>query len=366
MWRFRRRAGLAALVGLGTLAAVLASPRTMPGYLVRQGVFQAELLYGRVPVEDVLATNSLTPARAENLRRVAPIKAFGASIGLASTENYGTIHPTWSRQIWNLSACHPTRFESVRWWFPVVGSMPYIGFFRQPDARERAAELEQQGLDVSVRTAGAYSTLGWFADPVLPDMLDWPETQLSDTLLHELAHATLWVPGSAMFNESFANVVGETASRAWMVHTYGEGSPEVETLDGNRADGERYRLVLHGLYEDLDALYQDPRFTEQEKRLRKAMLYESLPSRVALAGIGDGSRFAAALQRGAWNNARLVQFRTYNRGAAWFRTVLAEGDGDIGRFIARIREITSEGGDPWAALGAAVGADPAELEIGDG
>ncbi len=366
MSRARTAAVLCGLLASATLVVELVSPASMVGYLARQGLFQAELLWGRIPVEELLASGSLTADRTANLRRVAPIKEFGRTLGLASTENYETINPTWKRQIWNLSACRPTQFESVRWTFPVVGSMPYIGFFRQPDAAERAADLERSGYDVYLRTAGAYSTLGWFADPVLPDMLDWPEPALADTLLHELAHATLWIPGSAMFNESFASAVGEAASAQWMVHTYGAGSTEVTDLTRARADAERYRGVLHRVYEDLEAVFDDASLNSSEQRLRKAMIYESIPRRAADAGVGPPRRRTGAIQRGTWNNARLVQFRTYNRGAAWFRQILAEEDDDVARFIERVREITAEGGDPWAALGTAVGADPAEFAVGDG
>ena len=112
----------------------------------------------------------------------------------------------WDHTIYNVTGSAPLAFEPVVFWFPVVGSFPYLGFFDRDQARAHASGLRRQGKDVWVRTAGAYSTLGWFEDPILPHMLDWDEYSLAGTLLHELAHATLWVPGSVQFNESFCQI----------------------------------------------------------------------------------------------------------------------------------------------------------------
>ena len=367
MRRVRRWAARTAAVA--ALAGVLwaAWPWSGANYLLRQAYFQIELLGGAIPVEDALADDRLSAAQRDQLRLVADIKAFGGTVGLsATTENYNRVHVGWPREIWNLSACHPYAFASKRWWFPVVGSMPYIGFFREQDARPFARDLQRSGWDVYLRTAGAYSTLGWFADPILPQMLSWSEPELADTLLHELTHATLWVPGSAQFNESFATVVGQHAALAWAVHRHGASSDEVRTLLAFRRDVERFREVQHQLYRALDALYRDPSVPRGDLPVRKGALFASLPVRVAQAGLSDPARFVRATQRGTWNNARLVQFRTYNRGQDWFEALLAQEGGDLPRFIARVRALGAAGGDPWAALAAAVGADPDDLDLGDG
>lgn len=356
----------AAILYAVVLAALLSSSRNPVGYVARMGWFQAELLAGRVPLEQAATSRPYTEAQLANLRRVPRMKEFGRRIGLSTSTIYDSINPTWDRQIWNVSACHPLAFSSKRWWFPIVGSMPYIGFFREPDARTRGLALEAAGWDVYVRTAGAYSTLGWFSDPVLPGMLDWTEYGLANTVLHELTHATLWVRGSAQFNESFANVVGDRAALAYMIETYGEDSPEVAQIHTFEADAERYAEVMHGLYLDLDALYLDPAVDPGDKIVRKGALFATIPARIAAAGISHPERYARSVQRGGWNNARLVQFRTYNRNAEWFDVVLEREGGDLGRFVEAIRRITDGAADPWAALAAEVGVDPSIPDLGDG
>ncbi len=355
-----RGAMLCALV----LAALLSSSRNPVGYVARMGWFEAELLAGRVPLEQAAATHAYTPAQLANLRRIPRMKEFGSRIGLSTSTIYDSISPDWDRQIWNVSACHPFAFRSKRWWFPITGSMPYIGFFREADARVRERQLRAAGWDAYARTAGAFSTLGYLSDPVLPRMLDWEEYSLANTVMHELTHATLWIEGSTQFNESFANVVGDNAARAYMVETYGADSPQVAQIATYDADTERYAEVLHGLYLDLDLLYQDANVDPGDKIVRKGALFATLPGRMAAAGVSHPERYARSVQRGAWNNARIVQFRTYNRNADWFDVVLEREGGDLGRFIEAIGRITDGAADPWAALAADVGV--ALPDLGDG
>lgn len=343
---------------LAVAVALSFQPGCTVGYLAQQGYFQAELLAGREPLEKAIREGHVDEPGAEKLRLIQAIKAYGKDIGLSATDNYETINPTWKRTIWNLSACDPVSFRSKTWWFPIVGTMPYLGFFRRPDADAWADPLRKRGWDVYLRTAGAYSTLGWFRDPVLPGMLQWDEYDLADTVLHELAHATLWVPGSAQFNESFAGFVGEEAAMKYMVAKYGaDGAPVVDVLQSEE-DGEKFRAMMHGLYGELDAVYRDGARSRPEKLVRKQQILASMPSRVQELGLHREDRFLRAVRSGTWNNARIVQYRTYNRSRDWFEAVYVQEDSDIVAFIHRIGEITHKRRDPYAALAEAVGASP--------
>jgi predicted aminopeptidase len=319
------------------------------GYLAEAGWYQAEMLAAREPIDEVLDRGGLSAGQEQRLRRVPQIKAFGATLGLAATENYDALAVGWDRTIWNVSASAPLSFEPVTWWFPIVGRVPYLGFFVEADAREQARRLADAGNDVHVRTAGAYSTLGWFRDPVLPGMLRWSETQLAETVFHELAHATLWVPGSVPFNETFASFVGEASTEAWLDATYGPASPERAAWDRERRDEARFEALVQTLYKDLDTLYRSDA-TPAAKQGAKAALYASLPTRVAESAIEDRARWIAWVERGAWNNARLAQFKAYNHDRAAFEAAWAASGGSVSGFIAHVRERTRGASDPWAAM----------------
>ncbi len=325
-------------------------PSCSVGYVISSGYYQAELLASRRPIDKVLAEGGLGAGQEQRLRMIPEIKAYGKGLGLAATENYDTIADGWDRTIWNLSACDPLAFQPVTWWFPVVGRVPYLGYFVEDDARTREATLLEQGYDVHLRTAGAYSTLGWFRDPVLPGMLRWGEADLAETVFHELAHATLWVPGSVNFNESFANYVGEASVERYLLDRYGPDSKQLADLQVANRDWRRFEAILHGLYEDLDKVYRDPTLSEDEKAARKRALYASLESRALTAGLENPTPYLENIRRTTWNNARLMQFQTYNANEAWFDAVMAKNGGDVRAFIDDIGRITRGKPDPFAAL----------------
>lgn len=361
----RRRATLrfaGILVGILVLlaAASLLNPRVR--YVAMAARYQIEVLWGRVPVEDAIAAGYFTEAEAARLRQVPAMKAHAKRMGLADTGHYSTVNPTWDRTVWNVSACEPLSFTPRTWWFPIVGEVPYLGYFEEAPAREWAADMESQGLDVLVRPAGAWSTLGWFEDPLLPQMASWSESRLSNTLHHELTHATVWIPGSVAFNESFAQYVGEEAGLAYLVDKYGEGSPQVEAELGRRADRAIFMKLMHDTYAELDTLYEDPYTDDDAKLARKREILEALPARVQNAGFRDPAPWVAWFEKEPWNNARLVQFRVYNRSPEWFAAIYEDEGRDLGRFLRRIETITAGENDPYRAVARAAGLSEAEID----
>jgi predicted aminopeptidase len=210
-------------------------------------------------------------------------------------------------------------------------------------------------LDTYVRTAGAYSTLGWFKDPILPKMLSWTDYKLADTVLHELAHATLWVPGSVKFNESYANFVGEVAAMRYLADRRGHHDPALIAAVQLQADRRLFREVQHQLYKDLQAVYEDESLTDADRLAAKGRLFgEELQQRVEDAPFHDPERYAKAVRQGTWNNARMVQFKTYNTKGALFAAVLEQVEGDLLAFIEQIEIITDGADDPFEALEAHV------------
>ena len=348
-----------ARVLLSLLPVIGAGLTLLPGcgvrYVATSAYYEAELLLSRKPAAKVLKEYTLSAGEEQRLRLIPRIKDYGYKLGLAATDNYDTVAVGWNRTIWNVSACDPIAFEPVTWWFPITGRVPYLGYFTNEAAQAQADHLAAEGHDVYKRTAGAFSTLGWFRDPVLPEMLTWSEPDLAETVFHELAHATLWVPGSVPFNESFANFVGVTAAHRYLADTYGPESPVLlDTLRDER-DYDRFRRLLHQLYTELDAVYRDPATSDDDKKARKAALLASLPNRIRASDIESKERYAVRATRTPWNNARLMQFKAYNSNEGTFQALLDRSGGDLSRFITTIGEITRHQRDPFAALKAAVG-----------
>ncbi len=239
---------------------------------------------------------------------VRSIKAYGEAQGLRPTLNYTRytdLHR--SAAVWLVQACAPLAFEPKHWDFPVVGSLPYLGFFDAQAARAYGDEVaRREGLDVDVRGASAYSTLGWFRDPVLSTMIpQGPEAlgELADVVLHESVHATVYVRDQSAFNESLASFVADRLTGPWLTAVLGPSAPETTAWMGARRRQDERLARLHDAYVELDALYRSGA-SDVEKRARKERLLEALRQEL---------RFARPI-----NNATLSGFRTYGTGFAAF------------------------------------------------
>ncbi|MEQ1566708.1 MAG: aminopeptidase [Myxococcota bacterium] len=338
----RRRTWLGLALVASSVGVAALDPR--PTYVARAAAHQLALLADRVPLD---AYHPPTEQARKNLARISDITRFAErELHLRTNGQYASVAPGRREPLWNVSACPPLSLRPETFWFPVTGRVPYLGFFDRPSADRRARAFERQGFDAWVRPAGTYSTLGWFADPLLPAMLDWPEERLVETLLHEWVHATVWVPGEVGFDESLASFVGERGATAWLRQRYGEGSAVVRQAEIEGADRDRYHAVLEQLAGELDALYTSP-MDDESKLAAKRERFASLPARIEAAGLTDPLDYRAGADPSRWNNARLSQFRTYHRGYDAFER-LTPASGGIGGLVDEVRGWPA--GDPWATL----------------
>ena len=322
---------------LGALCASLLLPGC--AYIARQARGQFELMAGRVPIDKALETTDFTEEEAAKLRLVPAIKAFGEErVGLSPTKNYDTINPTFDDVIWNVSGCSPHRFESHVYRYPVVGALPYIGFFDREDAEAEQARLEELGWEVYIRRAGAYSTLGWFRDPLWRSMLRWDREQLSNTVLHELAHATVWIKGDGGFNESWASFVGDEAARQYLRERQDVDPDSWQRLLDREHDGDQYRAFMHALVTRLQGLY-GAGLPREAILARKARIFEEARREYRqldwrLKGYARSLDADRPL-----DNARLVQFRVYNTKKEVFVAALVRFGGDLASFVEASRSL---------------------------
>jgi predicted aminopeptidase len=240
------------------LALFLLLPVLSGCYILTQGYGQLRMLLDSRRIDDLLADPSVPDKVKLKLQLVREIKDFGEhELGLARSVNYESFYDTGGRPItYIVSACRKDRFEPHLWWFPIVGDVPYKGFFNPEDARAEALALDAQGLDVSVGTAAAYSTLGYFPDPVLSTMLDYPDEQLTALLLHELTHGTIYLPGGTDFNEGLASFVGWQGALEFARRKRGLHSVEYDRTVAAFASEERRDTRAREIFQKLDELYR--------------------------------------------------------------------------------------------------------------
>ncbi len=219
---FRGRWGrVAGLVLGGMLGVFLLSP--LGRYLVRAGWEEAKILSRRQPISELVRDSSVDAGVRAKLRLVLAARAFAVdSVGLDARESFTQYsHLDHDTLVLVVSAAHRDRLTRHTWWFPVVGRVPYKGYFDFEAAFDAARDLERGGLDTYVRPASAFSTLGWFNDPLVTTTLRLDSIELANTVIHELTHNTFYASGEAVFNESFANFVGSRGA-AWFFLARGD------------------------------------------------------------------------------------------------------------------------------------------------
>ena len=289
---------------------------------------ELELLAARKPLAEVIE-NPRTPRRLRGLlAEIAKVKRFGEDSGLTPTGNFQDyVQLRRAAVVYVVSACEPLRFRSKTWSFPIAGDFPYLGWFNLRSAVDYARELKADGWDVDVRGAPAYSTLGWFDDPVLSSMIPpGPEAlgELTDVVLHESVHATLHLAGQAPFNESLASFVAGVLTPRYLTRARGPGSAALAAWGELRQRQEKAARELHAAYEELARLY-DSQLEGGEKLARKAALLDGLRRRLG---------FKRPL-----TNATLAQHRTYSSGSQGFARVLEACNGEVPCFLARMRSL---------------------------
>lgn len=336
----RRVPRLACLVGLLALVAGCGQPL----YVARLGWEEARLLWRRQPIPDLLARSDLDPALRERLELVLAARAFADErLGLRVGDSYGTFAEVDARGVVHvLQAARRDRLESHTWWYPVAGRVPYRGFFDAADAEAAGDRLAADGLDVDVRPAIAFSTLGWFADPLLSSTAEGSPEEVVETVLHELFHATVYVPGEPAFNESAATFAGHRGAIAFFCDGPGfDAARCARTREAWRAMQAR-GVVLGRLAAKLRRLYErDP-----PERVR-----EQIRGRLAArAGRAlEAQRAGRLTELVPPNNARLLGALIYVTDLDAFQA-LAPDESDPGPAIRALAATANGSGDPFAQV----------------
>ena len=239
--------------------------------------------------------------------------------------------------VWNIFAAAEFSVAPNEWCFPIAGCVGYRGYFNQARAERFGEELRRQGLDVFVTGIPAYSTLGWFDDPVLNTVMRYPDAELARLIFHELAHQVVYVPGDTVFNESFAVAVELEGVDRWLARDSDPAERTAFELNEQRKGAfidlvMKYRASLRSLYASAAS--------DADKRQKKtetfaAMKAEYLTLKSSWGGFAGYDRFFSR----EMNNAHLVSVATYSELVAGFRRVLAQNGGDFRRFYAAVREI---------------------------
>jgi len=306
------------------------------GYVARGAWEEFKILSRREKIQTLLETGKLSDEDRMKLKFVLEAREFGATTGLNVGESYSQYAEVdTSALVWVLAAAPRLKLEPKTWWFPVVGTVPYKGYFRKEDALRLKDELEAEGFDVIVRGSSAFSTLGWFNDPVLSTMLRGDEISLVDTVLHEILHRTVWVPGDVDFNESLANFVGGTLALRFF-ESKGD-SARVEKARQRLEEEFAFGEFIAEVSARLEALYAEKR-DESALVAAKSELLEELRAKWTARGPAEHY----SLEKFPLNNASVLSLRTYLREFGLFNRLYERCDREPQRFLEAVKRLISE------------------------
>ena len=314
------------------------------GYLWHVTVGQTALLLQRRSIEETLRDPHLTPQEQHKLRLVLAVRSFAITqLGMQASQSYTTFVQLDRPYVsYNLSAAASDAFKPYRWRFPIVGKMPYKGFFDKDYARREQHALDEQGYDTYLRGIRAYSTLGYFNDPILSSMLTYDDTFLINTIIHEMLHQTVWFKGNVSFNESLASFVGEQGTLAYLQQHYGADAPEYQHYCALRADALVFEEYIDALINRLQALYKES-ISRADKLQRKAqILAEAAAAYPEVFPRMQTTRYRNFFERQVLNNAVLLAFRVYHRDTTFFTQALVEQGGDLRRMIAYFKTLRAD------------------------
>ncbi len=284
-------------------------------YGFKQAQGQLHIVWNAKPVNSFLNDPAFPDSLKDKLRLIENVRKYAIdSLALKDTKNYKTLYDQKGKEImWVVTASEPFQLKQKEWTFPILGAVPYKGFFEKEKAIALKNDLEKEGMDVSIRNPGGWSTLGWFTDPILSKMLERGEGDLVNLIIHEMSHATIFIKDNIDFNENLASFIGDRGTEKFLISKYGASSKEFTLYVGEDKDYLLYvNHVLRGA-KALDSLYNRMKRTdplEQKLRLKKMMIRKIVYTLDTLS-LSVNQKPSLRFKDKLPNNAYFINFRRY-------------------------------------------------------
>jgi len=328
--------------------ALLAGCETL-GYAWQATRGHLALMAAREPVADVIADQSTPEWLRRNLQSVQQLRDFaGHTLGFSPVSGFDSwVALNRDYPVWNVVAAPALSVQPVQWCFPVAGCVSYRGYFKQADAERFASNLDLQGYDTWVYGVAAYSTLGWFEDPVLSSWIDRSPEGLAALVFHELAHQQFYAKDDTALSEGYARVVEREAVRRWL---QAQHDPEALGRYLNAvADDRVFETQLLALRERLDGLYNEALHPDRLLQQKRRVFAEFKVNLADTARMRPGLNRYSRWFEGELNNAHLVGAANYSRHVDALEQLLTECARDFVRFTQAIQALASLPSDERSA-----------------
>jgi predicted aminopeptidase len=298
------------------------------------------LMSSRVDIDDLLQDDKTPQDLKEKLRLVLEIRQFASdSLHLPNNDSYKSyVQLDRAHVVWNVVAAPEFSMDLEKWCFLIVGCVNYRGYFAEQDAQAFADKLRAEGKDVFVPGVDAYSTLGWFDDPMLSTLIKRSEPRLAGLIFHELAHQLLYIKNDSAFNESFAKTVEIEGVRRWMAH---RGTPKLSKLyEVQKQRDQQFVALVKSTSEALKHLYSQD-LPQDTMRQRKAEIFQSMQQHYGqLKANWQGYKGYDRWFSKDLNNAKLGTVGIYRNLVPAFQALLQQNGGDLQAFYRATKKLS--------------------------
>lgn len=313
-------------------------------YGLGQAAGQVKVVWNAREIDKLLVDPDFPDSTKQKFRYIQSVKQFAQdSLGLNPSENYSTFYDQKNKPVlWVVTASPEFEIKAYEWSFPIAGKFSYKGFFDYQKAEKEAEILNKMGYDTDIDEVNAWSTLGWFRDPILSSMLNRSAGSLAELIIHELSHATVYRKNAVEFNENFATFVGKKGAELFLVSHFGKKSKELNNYIKSEQRKLFFKDFMSSSTQQLIDLYANfnQELSIEEKRKLKAEAIEEIKYRLANSSFySDSLEATNRLANFHPNNAYFSGFLTYHAKQNVFEDRFKnEFKGDLKAFIEAIKE----------------------------
>lgn len=313
------------------------------GYYVQAMEGHLDVIRAAHPISDVVRDPASDPVLRNKLEDVQAIRAFASrELGLPDNNSYRAYADIGRPYVvWNVFATPEFSLKPMRWCLLVVGCVSYRGYYDKQDAERFAADLRQQGYDTYIGGVSAYSTLGYFDDPVLNTFLRQGMAEVARTVFHELAHQLIYVQDDSLFNESFATAVENEGMRRWLASP--AALDQRNAFEAQRAHKAEFAGLMRDYRKKFYALYKTTDTADLQRRAKDELLaalrHDYADLKASWGGYSGYDNFFGA----DLNNAKLVSLALYSELVPAFETLLDQENHDLARFYQRVAALAALG-----------------------
>jgi predicted aminopeptidase len=324
---------------LSISALLVAGNYDLVDYGLRMGQGQMKILLGSKKIEKYLNDPSYPDSLKQKLRLIQEIKKFTVNeLGFQPSPNYNRLYDQKGKpMMYVVTGCEKYALKPMVWKFPVIGKVTYKGFFSKDEAQAECDRIEKLGYESRIRIVNAWSTLGWFRDPVMSSMLEEPPGDIAEVIIHELSHGTIFIKNNVDLSENLANFIGEKGAHLFLIKKYGAGSHEYREYVESASDYDKFCKHFIKSAKELDSLYASDIFwksgTKDKEKMKNDCIFK-IVNAIDTIPFYDPSNFTNKFKDKLPNNALFIVFRQYNSMQDVFEAEFQkEADGDLKKYV---------------------------------